>query len=313
MRMDEKVVLITGANRGIGFATAQALAQRGAVILMVCRDLVRGIAAKTEIQEGATGPAPTLFISDLSSQVSIRSLADEVASRFSKIDVLINNAGSMFSRRELTIDGLEKTFAINHLAPFLLTNLLLGLLQAAPGGRVITVGSESYSSNLDFDNLQGEGSYNFFGAYMRSKLCNILFTYELARHLKDTNVTANCMSPGPTKTDFGNHMTGLPSLFPKFVKAIPFLLGTPEKGAESIFYLASSGEVEGVSGRFFLRGHERRTKKITYNHAVARQLWTVSEELCRSAVETRYGSGISLSSPDIQSSALNFSVKSLSQ
>jgi retinol dehydrogenase-14 len=193
--------------------------------------------------------------------------------------VLINNAGAMFSSRELTVDGLEKTFAINHLAPFLLTNLLLDLVHASPAGRIITVAS-SHSSALDFDNLQGERSYNFFAAYLRSKLCNILFTYELARRLQHTRITANCMHPGPTKTDFGSNMTGLPSLFPKLMKNIPFLLGTPEKGSETLVHLASSVAVEGITGRFFTRGGERQTRKITYNLAVAARLWTVSEELC---------------------------------
>lgn len=192
----------------------------------------------------------------------------ELRSRFGHIGVLINNAGGMLAKRELTVDGLEKTFATNHLAPFLLTRLSLDLLHAAPAGPIITVASESHSGSLDFYNLQGERSCNFLGAYFRSKLANILFTYELARRLKGSSVTANCLSPGPTDTRFGSQMTGLPSLFPRLMKRIPFLLVSPEKGAETSVHVASLPELDGVSGRVFLRCRERRTRAISYDSAV---------------------------------------------
>jgi NAD(P)-dependent dehydrogenase (short-subunit alcohol dehydrogenase family) len=266
MRMDEKIV--------------RQLARRGAAIAMVCRDRNRGNAARAEIAKVASGPAPTLLLADLSSQASIRSLAAQVRARFPRVDVLINNAGAMFALRELTTDGVEKTFGINHLAPFLLTNLLLDLVKAAPTGRIITVASESHSGTLDFDNLQGERKYNFFAAYNRSKLGNILFTYELARRLRSAGVPVNCMSPGPTKTEFGSNMSGLPGLFPKFMKKIPLLMRSPEKGAETLVHLASSTALAGVTGRFFSQGRETRTKKITYNNDVAARLWNVSDDLC---------------------------------
>jgi NAD(P)-dependent dehydrogenase (short-subunit alcohol dehydrogenase family) len=281
MSMHEKVVIITGATRGIGFACARQLAQFGAAIVMVCRDRDRAADARNEIAKVANGPKPLLLIADLFSQPSIRALAGEICSRFRRIDVLINNAGAMFSTRELTLDGFEKTFALNHLAPFLLTNLLLDLVHAAPQGRIITVGSESYSGTLDFSNLQGERRYNFFRAYAASKLCNLLFTFELARRLRESSVTVNCASPGPTRTEFGDHMAGLPSLFPKIVKRIPFLLGTPEKGAATIVQLASSAAtLNAVNGKFFQRGREAKTKSVANDPVVAAQLWKVSEELC---------------------------------
>jgi retinol dehydrogenase 14 len=280
MPIDENVVLITGASRGVGFATAYHLAKIGATIVMVSRDLSRGGIARDEISRAATGRAPVLFRADLSSLAEIRALAADVREHFPRIGVLTDNAGAMFARRELTADGIEKTFAINHLAPFLLTNLLLDSVCAAPGGRIIIVASESHSGALDFDNLQGERHYSFLAAYFRSKLANILFTYELARRLEGTGVKANCMSPGPTRTRCGDDMRGLPALFPLVVKRIPFLLASSEKGARTSVYLASSPEVAGISGRFFLRGRERRTRRITHDAQVARRLWSVSEELC---------------------------------
>src|SRR5579859_1341447 len=156
MRMDGKVVLITGANSGVGFATARQLAELGAVVIMVCRDPGRGSAARNAVAQVATGPEPTLLLADLSWQAAVNALSDEVHARFARIDELLNNAGAIFARRELTADGIEKTFAVNHLAPFLLTNLLLDLVRASPAGRIVTVASESHSGRLDFDNLQGE-------------------------------------------------------------------------------------------------------------------------------------------------------------
>jgi NAD(P)-dependent dehydrogenase (short-subunit alcohol dehydrogenase family) len=223
-----------------------------------------------------------LLIADLSSQVAIRNLAKEVDARFERLDVLMNNAGAIFARRELTVDGIEKTFAINHLAPFLLTHLLLDLVRAAPAGRIVTVAAEGFISTLDFNNLQSEKGHHFLAAYFRSKLENVLFTYELARRLEGTSVTTNCLSPGPTVTNFADNLQGMPALFHLILapmKRVPFLFYGAEKGAETQIYLASSPELAGISGRFFLRGRERRTKPITYDRGVASRLWSVSEAL----------------------------------
>jgi retinol dehydrogenase 14 len=278
--MKGKIVVITGASSGIGLATARELARRGASIAMVCRDRERAEAARRDVAAAATGQQPTVFLADLLSQREIRSLAEAIKNAYAQIDVLINNAGAVFARLELTTDAIEKTFAVNHLAPFLLTNLLLDRVRAAPAGRIVTVTSGTYSSVLDFDNLQSEKGHHFLGAYFRSKLENILFTFELGRRLAGTGVTANCFFPGPTRTRFGHNLSGSAALFGLFMQNFP-LLGTPEKGARTAIYLASSPEVAGITGRFYFRCQEMRTKPITHDADIARRLWSVSESLCR--------------------------------
>jgi NAD(P)-dependent dehydrogenase (short-subunit alcohol dehydrogenase family) len=276
--MHGKTVLITGANSGIGFVTAVELAKMGAGVLMVCRDTERGAHARAAVAKVATGVAPELLLADISSQQAIRALADDVRQRFPKIDVLINNAGGIFAERGLTADGIERTFATNHLGPFLLTNLLIDLVKTGTGGRIVNVASVSYPSKLDFGNLQGEKGYGFLSAYFRSKLENIIFSLDLAQWMRGSGVTVNCMSPGPTSTRFGDNMTGLAGLFPRLAKK---LFPSPEKGARTLIYLASSPEVEGISGRFFLRLRARKTKPVTSDSEVAARLWRVSAELVR--------------------------------
>src|SRR5438876_6718485 len=183
----------------------------------------------------------------------------------------------MFADREVTPEGLEKTFAINHLAPFILTHLVLDLIRAAPAGRILNASSGFHSAILDFSNLQGERRYDWLGAYKRSKLCNILFTYELARRLAGTTVTANSFSTGPTLTRLGDNLRGLPAVFPWIVKRIPSLLAFPERAAITPVYVASSPDLDGVSGRFFLRCRTTRTKNITYDIDAAHRLWNKSE------------------------------------
>jgi retinol dehydrogenase-14 len=277
--MAAQTVLITGANSGVGFAAAQVLAQRGAQVLMLCRDRSRGEDARTQLRTVATGPAPRLYLADLASQAEIRRVAEEIRGDHAHIDVLLNNAGGVFSKRDLTADGIERTFATNHLAPFLLTNLLLEAILAAPRGRVVTVATEVYAKRIDFANLQSERSHQFFKAYQRSKLCNILFAFELARHLQGTSATSNAVSPGPSRTRFGDNMTGAVGLAPKAMKRMP-MFGSPEKGAQTLVYAAIAPELEGVSGRFFFKSKEYETKPITRDRQVAVRLWRVSEQLC---------------------------------
>ena len=282
--MHGKTVLITGANSGIGFVTAVELAKMGARVLMVCRDTERGAHARAAVAQVASGAAPELLLADMSSQQAIRALADDVRQRFPKIDVLINNAGGIFAERGFTANGIERTFATNHLGPFLLTNLLIDLVKTGTGGRIVNVASESYPSKLDFGNLQGEKGYGFLSAYFRSKLENIIFSLDLAQRLQNSGVTVNCMSPGPTSTRFGDNMTGLAGLFPRLAKK---LFPGPEKGARTLIYLASSPDVEGISGRFFLRQRARRTKPVTSDAEVAARLWRVSSELVGLPVATQ--------------------------
>jgi NAD(P)-dependent dehydrogenase (short-subunit alcohol dehydrogenase family) len=271
-----KTVVVTGANSGIGFVTARDLAQAGARVLMVCRHEGRGERARAEIASQASGQLPELLLADMGLQADVRALAEQLHRRSPRIDVLINNAASIFGKRELTKDGIERTFALNHLGPFLLTNLVLDLLHAAPQSRIVNVAAESPLSRLDFDNLQAERSYNFLGAYFRSKLENIIFTFELDRRLKGTRVTANCMSPGPTRTRFGHNLRGPVRFFPLIVKR---LFPGAETGARTLTWLARAPELAAKSGDFYFRERARKTRPFMRDPLIAARLWQISSAL----------------------------------
>ncbi|HME91489.1 MAG TPA: SDR family oxidoreductase [Myxococcaceae bacterium] len=275
-----KTFVITGASSGIGKATALALARAGANLLLICRDSARGEAAAEEIREQSDNPLVNVLLAELASLDSIREVSRAIHARCSRLDVLINNAGIHCAQRRLSPDGLELTFATNHLAYFLLTQLLLDLLKASPSARIVNVSSEAHRrGTIDFDNLQGEKQYRAFRAYSNSKLANVLFTYELAGRLKGTRVTANCLHPGTVRTNFGR---GEPGFFRAVVKlAAPFML-SPEKGAETSIYLASSPEVEDVSGKYFIKCAQARSSSESYDQAKARRLWDISAQLTRS-------------------------------
>jgi NAD(P)-dependent dehydrogenase (short-subunit alcohol dehydrogenase family) len=275
--MTGKTVVITGANSGIGFEASLELARLGALVVMVSRDRKRGETARQAVATLAKTP-PTLLIADLVSQASIRGLAVELHDRFDRIDVLINNAGGTFSKREINSDGLEATFATNHLASFLLTNLTLDLLIAAPAGRVVVVASEAHAKKLDMGNLQGEKHYGFFPAYSASKTANILFTYELARRMAGTSVTATAVSPGPSKTRFGDNMTGMGGAFSKVMKSMPFF-HSAAAGAKVVVFAASSPDLDGVTGRFYMKSKERKSKAVTHDRDLAARLWGISARL----------------------------------
>jgi NAD(P)-dependent dehydrogenase (short-subunit alcohol dehydrogenase family) len=275
--MEEKICVVTGANSGIGKVTAEALAQQGATVVMVCRDRGRGEAALQEIKKKIGNEKIVLVLADLSSQQEIRSAAREIGSRYVKIDVLVNNAGGIHPTRTLTPDGIEATFAVNHLGYFLLANLLLPQLKASPAARIVNVTSQAHQyGRIFFDDLGLEKRFNPMMSYAQSKLANILFTYELARRLEGTRITVNTLHPGGVATNFGKELTGIAGFV---FKHLGFLMRSPRKGAETVIWLATSSEVEGVSGKYFRDKKEIRSSEISYNVDIARRLWQVSAEL----------------------------------
>jgi NAD(P)-dependent dehydrogenase (short-subunit alcohol dehydrogenase family) len=277
--MKGKTVVITGATAGIGLAAARALAAMGARVAGVSRDPDKCARVAGELRETTGNGDIGIFCADLSSMKSVRQLADDLLARFPRIDVLINNAGGIYVRRVLTVDGFERTFALNHLSYFLLTRRLLDRLTASAPARIVNVSSSShYSSRIHFDDLQLAGKYSAMRAYGQSKLANLLFTYELDRRLKGTGVTANAVHPGLVRTDITKDNGWLFRLFQPLV-----LMGsrTPEEGARPIVYVASSPEVEGVSGAYFIDERPVRSSDASYNPDDAARLWNMSENLVR--------------------------------
>ena len=275
--MGGTTVLITGGTSGIGKATAVAMAAMGANVVVVGRNQERGGAAVEEIKAQSHNESVELMLADLSVQAEVRRLAEEFLERYDRLDVLVNNAGLVQSKRTETPDGIETTLAINHLAPFLLTNLLLGCLEQSAPSRVITVSSEAQRwGTMDFEDMQSRRKYRGFPVYGMTKLANIMFTYELAERLDGTDVSANCLHPGSVGTNFGQNNRGAMALFFRTFK--PFMR-SPEQGADTLIWLASSPEVDGVSGKYFSDRKEIEAKKVAYDPAARRRLWESSEEL----------------------------------
>ncbi|GIX48900.1 MAG: short-chain dehydrogenase [Candidatus Tectimicrobiota bacterium] len=275
--MQGRVCLITGATSGIGLVTARVLAQQGATVLVVGRDAARGAAAVRHIREASGNADVALFLADLSVQGQVRRLAAEVRRRFSQLHVLINNAGALFSRRTLSADGIEMTFALNHLAYFLLTHLLLDRLKASAPARIINVASDAHrSATLDFADVQGARRYNGWRAYCQSKLANVLFTYELARRLQGSGVTANALHPGFVATRFGHNNRGLCAWTIRLAQLVAL---SPERGAETVVYLATAPEVAEVSGAYFVKKRPVSSSPASYDVEAARRLWQLSAAL----------------------------------
>jgi retinol dehydrogenase 14 len=272
-----KTVLVTGGTGGIGKATAVGLAVLGARVGITGRDRVRAEAAVADIRAASGNLAVDVFTADLSSQAQVRRLAGEVLDAYPRLDVLVNNVGGFWAHRHVTADGLEHTFALNHLAPFLLTNLLLDRLTASAPARVVTVSSGAHATGrIDFDDLQGTGRYSGQRAYNASKLANVMFTYELARRLDGTGVTATVLHPGVVRTNFGaEDQAGIRVILP-LVR--PFLK-SPAAGAATTIYLASSARVEGVTGRYFANRKPKTSAKASYDSAAAARLWQASADL----------------------------------
>ncbi len=283
--MTDRTVLVTGGTGGIGRATALGLARMGAIVVITGRDAARAEDAAAEIRS-ATGATVGVLIADLSAQSEVRRLADEALEHLPRIDVLINNVGGYWNTRHVTSDGLERTLAVNHLAPFLLTNLLLGRLKQGHRARVVTVSSHAHAQGrIDFDDLHGERSYSGASSYNQSKLANVLFTYELARRLQGTGVTANALHPGVVSTAFGAEDPGhtqrlLVPLLRPFMKS-------PARGAASSIHVASAPELEGVTGRYFANSSLRRSSPRSHDAAVAARLWQVSTDLVELAARRK--------------------------
>jgi NAD(P)-dependent dehydrogenase (short-subunit alcohol dehydrogenase family) len=275
--MEGRVCLVTGATSGIGAAASLALARLGGTVVLVGRDASRTARQVERIRREAGGAEAETLLADLSSQAQVRQLARDFQARFPRLDVLVNNAGGIFMRRQTTVDGLEMTLALNHLAGFLLTNLLLPGLLASPSGRVVNVASSAHHrGRIDFDDLQRERSYDRLDAYAQSKLANVLFTRELARRLAGTRVTANAADPGFVRTNMGANDSWLRARIRNLVKRD---LLSPAQGADVVVYLASDPAVTGVSGRYFLRRAEVQSSGVSLDAEVAGRLWQVSEAL----------------------------------
>lgn len=276
--MQNKICVVTGANTGIGKATALGLAKLGATVVMVCRNRKRGAAALAEIKQQSGNQAVVLLLADLSSQAAIRQLAAEFTAQYPALHVLVNNAAIFLQQRTVTADGLEMQFAVNHLACFLLTNLLLDTLKAGAPARIVNVSSQTHSrGTIDFDDLQSERDYRATIVYADVKLANILFTYELARRLQGSGVTANCLHPGVVATNLLADYRGMP----RAPRSASGSMGSgPKEGARTSLYLAAAPEVAGVSGEYFADSALSSSSRASHDAPVARRLWDVSARLC---------------------------------
>jgi NAD(P)-dependent dehydrogenase (short-subunit alcohol dehydrogenase family) len=275
--MKDRICIITGANSGIGKATAIGLAKMDATVIMLCRNKETGEVAQKEIISESGNKNVDLLICDLSSQKQIRRFVDEFKQKYQNLHVLINNAGVMASKRRLCVDGFEMNFAVNHFGPFLLTNLLLDVLKKSSPSRIVNVSSAAHRmAKLDFDDLQCENKkHRLFRVYGASKLAFMLFSYELSRRLEGTGVTVNTVHPGMINTNLGREMSKFGRGFGKL------FFGGPEKGAETSIYLASSPEVEGITGKYYIKKNQKESSKESYNEEDAKKLWEISIKLTK--------------------------------
>jgi NAD(P)-dependent dehydrogenase (short-subunit alcohol dehydrogenase family) len=277
--MQGKVCLVTGSNSGIGKVTARELARMGATVVMVCRNAAKGEAARKEIQEATGNQKVDLLVADLSSLAEVRRVADEFKQHYTQLHVLIHNAGGANYERKVTPEGYETTLAANYLAPFLLTELLLDVLRASAPARIVNVSSMAHTrGKIDFADLQSEQRYDLWKAYGQAKLALILYTYELARRLEGSGVTVNALHPGVIASNFDQ---GLSPFLRWGWKLIRPMLSTVEQGARTTLYLATSPEVEGVSGQYFSNSKAVKSSPRSYDVAVRQRLWQVTEELIR--------------------------------
>ncbi len=275
--MGGKVILITGGTSGIGKAAATALAGMGANVVITGRNEERGRRALQEIREESGNDGVELMLADLAVQSEVRRLAEEFREHHDRLVVLINNAGLVLSERTETPDGIEMQLAINHLAPFLLTNLLLDLLKKSAPSRIVTVSSDAHRwGSMDLDDLQSRKRYRAFPVYGRTKLANIMFTHELAERLEGTGVTANCLHPGSVNTNFA---VSSRSPFTLLFRAFKPFMRSPEQGADTLIYLVASPEVEGMTGKYLVDRRVKAASDAAYDQTTRKELWEASEEL----------------------------------
>lgn len=279
MNLSNKLCVVTGANSGIGKETVRDFARRGAYVVMVCRNKERAEQARREIEKDTNHSGLEIVLADLAVQYDIRQAAEQITDQFDHIDILVNNAGFIPSKREMTADGIEKTLAVNHLAPFLLTNLLLNHLQKAETGRIITVSSEVHRLGariFDLDNLQLNNDFSPMKAYGLSKLCNIMFSHELSKQTREHSITANCLHPGVVGTQLSEEAGLFTKLF--YFIGRPFMR-SPKEGAQTSIYLATSDEVQDISGQYFKNKQLTRPSKIAFDDEKTAQLWERSKKM----------------------------------
>ena len=277
VNMAEKVCLVTGGNSGIGKSVALGLAKMGATVVVVSRNKEKGETAVTDTVEKSGNKNVELIQADMSSQNSIHQLVNEFRARHEKLHLLINNAGVYLTKRSETEDGLESTFAVNHLGPFLLTSLLVDILKASAPSRIVNVTSDAHKgARVNFDDLQGEKRFSGWQAYGQSKLAMILYTHGLAKKLEGTGVTVNSAHPGVVRTNFAKNNGGLVMLGFRF---LGMFFISPESAAKRILYVATSPDLEGVTGKYFTKMHEVKSSQESYDDDSARRLWQISEQL----------------------------------
>ena len=280
--MQGKICLVTGATSGMGKETALGLARMGATVVLVARSRSKGVETQHEITRQSGNENIDVLFADLASQQEVRKLADEFKAKYQQLHVLVNNAGGVFTKRQTTVDGLEMTFALDHLAYFLLTNLLLDTMKASTPACIVNIASSAQAfGKINFDDLQSEKRYNGFSTYSQAKLANVMFTYELARRLEGTGITVNAVGPGGVATSFGGNNGGIAGSIAKFATRFG---KTPADAAKTAIRLASAPEMQNETGKFYYNEREIHSSTISHNVATQKRLWEVSEKLTKAPV-----------------------------
>jgi len=275
--MNGKVCLVTGATDGIGKVSARVLAELGAKVIIVGRNPEKSAIVLAELRSISGNENIDLLMADLAVMQEVRDLAEQVISRYDRIDVLLNNAGGYFTKHEITSDGLEMTFALNHMSYFLLTNKLMELLKYSAPARIVNVSSDAhYGVDMEFENLNGEQEYKAWKAYQKSKLANVLFTYELLKKVPG-NITVNCLHPGFVSTNFGHNNGGFFGPVLKIAQRISAI--DPEEGAKTSIFLCSAPEVKGVSGKYFYKCQPKTSSRESRNMDTGKRLWQISSDI----------------------------------